>query len=193
MSKKSRARTEARQANKQTIDCLALQKEQIHESASEQLTYAIVCLIVTIITAVICVIYGIKNIQDLSFSFFLFLLPLIPAGITVIWFVGAGRQQRIARLFDGISYASEETVMFRCRKVGFMERQVSKWHSYLFCVVFYAEDGRVFYYVSPNKSGFCSLSSKDIKTRIVGTDMELVCYRGTEIVKEFDAYKIHHK
>lgn len=192
MSKKSRARTAVRRAQKQTADSLELQREQIHESASEQLAYAILCLIVTMITAVICVVYGIKNIQDLSFSFFLFLLPLIPAGITVIWFVGAGRQRRIARLFDGISYASEEAVTFRCRKVGFMERQVSRWHSYLFCVIFYAEDGRVFYYVSPNRSGFCPLSAKDIKARFVKADMELVCYRGTEIVKEFDAYKIHH-
>ncbi len=38
-----------------------------------------------------------------------------------------------------------------------------------------------------------TLSVKDIKARFVGADMELVCYRGTEIVKEFDAYKIHHK
>lgn len=190
MSKKSRARTEARWANKQTIDCLDLQKAQIHESVAEQFAYAIVWAVVTVAISVCFIIYDIQ-VPDLRT--FLILITLIPGGITVLCFVGAVRRQRIARLFDGISYASEETVMFRCRKVGFMERQVSKWHSYLFCVIFYAEDGRVFYYVSPNKSGFCSLSSKDIKTRFVGTDMKLVCYRGTEIAKEFDANKIHHK
>ena len=102
MSKKSRTRTEARWANKQTIDCLDLQKAQIHESVAEQFAYAIVWAVVTVAISVCFIIYDIQ-VPDLRT--FLILITLIPGGITVLCFVGAVRRQRIARLFDGISYA----------------------------------------------------------------------------------------
>ncbi len=183
MSKKSRARTKARQAEKQTASDLELKKAHIRDASSEQVIYLILWGALTAVCLAVPVFF-----QPSSVS--LWFLPVAPAILTAIWAVRAIRFRRVARLYEGICHASEETVSFRCRKVDFYERQISKWNSILFCIAFYAEDGRVFYYVYAYREGLSPLAVKTIRKRFTGADVELLCYLGTTAVKEFDSYQL---
>ena len=179
MSKKSRARTKARQAEKQTASDLELKKAHIRDASSEQVVYLLLWGALTAVCLAVPVFF-----QSASVS--LWFLPAAPAILTAIWVVRAIRFCRVAKLYAGISHAGEETVSFRCRKVDFYERQISKWNSILFCIAFYAEDGRVFYYVYAYREGLSPLAVKTIRKRFTGADVEFLCYRGTTAVKEFD-------
>ena len=183
MSKKSRARTNARQSEKQTASDLELKKAHIRDASSEQVAYLLLWGALTAVCLAVPVFF-----QSASVS--LWFLPVAPAILTAIWAVRAIRFRRVARLYEGICHASEETVSFRCRKVDFYERQISKWKSILFCIAFYAEDGRVFYYVYAYREGLSPLAVKTIRKRFTGADVEFLCYRGTTAIKKFDPYQL---
>ncbi len=179
MSKKSRARTDARRAEKQTADLLELQKKHIQNATAEQIIYTILWGIMTVVFTVVLAITN-------PSSLFLYVIIALLTSMTVLWTVRVVRRYRVARLYASILHATEETVSFRCRKVTFLEREISRQHSILFCVAFYAEDGRVFYYVYPHRQGLSSAAIGTLRERLPNKDIELICYRGTTAVKEFE-------
>ena len=95
------------------------------------------------------------------------------------------RRRGIARQFDKIKYASEQTVTVRCKKLCFLSRAVSRCSSVLLCVVIVDENGNKFYYVYPAAAAPADAVKRELRQACLGCRMELVCYKGTGMIKRF--------
>lgn len=182
MSKKSRARTARRLAERQAVSPLEGQKRHAAESGREATTLAMFMLILTVIIA-LCFLIGARG--DVPLGILLMLMTAFPAGLTVYWAIQARKQRGVALLYDGITRDAEEVITIRCVKTELLERQISRFSSYVFCIILHAEDGRSFCYVYPEK-GVSTILSKATRAHFVGKDVTLTCYRGTEAVKSFE-------
>ncbi len=183
MSKKSRAHADMRKAKIQTADCLASQKKHIRHASVECFIHSALYGLMTVVFAVALVF----RLGDSKYVHpFLYAILAIFALLTVGYGVRAFRFCKVNRLVSKISYATEERVSFRCRRVRFMVRNISKWNSILFCIVFHAQDGRVFYYVYGYPEGVAPEAAKILRQRLNGADVTLTCYQGTTAVKEFN-------
>lgn len=187
MSKKSRARTNLRRAEKQTADSLSLQKKNIQSSALEYLALTAAYLFFALLLAASPLWERVRHAW-----IFLFTMSAVMAFFAVIFAVHTYRRFRIASFVKPIRYASEDTVTFSCQTVGFLERYRYRYKTYLLCVIFYAEDGRKFYYIYPDGGEISTLAEKELKQRLIGATIELPCYLGTTVIKEFDPYKHIH-
>ena len=179
MSKRSRARTEARKERIQTTDRLELQKKHIRHTAVERLISTVSCGALT-------ALFSVSWAFHIGISPFLYAVAALLALLTAVAGVRAIRLCRLSRLLGKIPYASEERASFRCRKVRFLMRRIRKYDRILFCILFYAEDGRVFTYVYGYPDGLSPEAAVILRQRFCGADMNLPCYQGTTVVKQFD-------
>ena len=179
MSKRSRARTDTRKEKTPTADCLASQKKHIRHAAVESWIHTVSCCALT-------ALFAVSWLFRLGISPFLYAITALLALLTVGYGIRALHISKLSRLLAKIPYASEERVSFRCRKVRCLERNISRWNSILFCIIFYAEDGRRFYYVYGYPEGLAPEAAKILRQRLNGADVTLTCYKGTTVIKQFD-------
>ena len=184
MSKKSRARARAKLARKQTVDSLALQKKNIKSSSLEYLALTVAYFLLALLLSVAPLWERARHAW-----IFLFIMSATMAFFAIMYAIHTYRRFRIAHIFKPVRYASEENITFSCQKIAFLERYRYRYKTYLLCVVFYSKDGQVFYYVYPDGGEISTLAEKELKQRLVGATLELPCYFGTTIIKEFDPYK----
>ena len=187
MSKKSRARTAVRRAQKQTADSLSLQKQNIKSSALEYLALAAAYVLIALL---LCLSIFWDRLSHAKGVIILFIVAM--CGFAVMFGIHAYRRFRIARLLKPIQFASEETVTFSCQQVLFGDRYRYRHRTCLLYVIFHAEDGRVFYYVYPDGGEISTLAVKELKQRLVGATLSLPCYIGTTVIKNFDPYQHIH-
>lgn len=178
MSKKSRARANARQAEKQTPYCLDRQKLTARQAARDSRTWAFIFLALILLTLVLGVMAGEEGRIALWG-----LVVLVPVG--TVYLIKAIRRYHLDRTIQRISCSDVTETDIHCTKVQFMTQRIAKYSSVIFCIVLHDANGEAFFYVYPKGEERSDYATVALKSGLVGHEITLACYAGTHIVKDF--------
>lgn len=142
-------------------DILTLQKEAVKHDIESYLALSLVILILAIIMPIVCFLE--EDTFDWSVWYFIFVSFF---SISLCMFFVFRRKPLLKKL-KSIESSDEQTVSVNCRKVS-LSYTTGKWTkaSFVLCVTITDDEGR------------------KIKKKLVGKPVELVCYQGTNIVKQ---------
>lgn len=142
-------------------DILTLQKEAVKHDIESYLALSLVILILAIIMPIVCFLE--EDTFDWSVWYFIFVSFF---SISLCMFFVFRRKPLLKKL-KSIESSDEQTVSVNCSKVS-LSYTTGKWTkaSFVLCVTITDDEGR------------------KIKKKLVGKPVELVCYQGTNIVKQ---------
>ena len=145
------------------------------------LDYLISAILFLIITTVVMII-EISNNSDNHNPFF-FIAILIVAATSILFFLGSLRRFVIYRLISKIQYSSEDTITIQCKNVLFLTQPISRFSSVVICTILHNENGDKYYFIYPKGCEVTDFSKKYVKTQFFKNEVELTCYRDTNIVR----------
>ena len=178
MSKKSRARTDARRSKKPIPYCLDRQKLTTRQAALESRNMALFFLALVLLTLVLGLMAGEEGRIALWG-----LIVLVPVG--TVYLIKAIRRHRLNSTIQRIPCSDVAETDIHCTKVQFMTQRVGKYSSVISCIVFYDAKGEAFFYVYPKGDERTDYATETLKNSLVGFEITLACYTGTHIVKSF--------
>lgn len=178
MSKKSRARTDARLVKKPIPYCLDRQKLTTRQAALESRNMALFFLVLVFLLLVLGLMAGEEGRIALWG-----LIVLVPVG--TVYLIKAIRRHRLNNAIQKIDSTDETEICIHCTKVQFMTQRVGKYSSVIICIVLYDAKGEAFFYVYPKGDERTDYATETLKNSLVGFEITLACYVGTHIVKSF--------
>lgn len=179
MSLKSRNRTDKKQILHPTDNPLFLQQQSIRNA---MLDYFGVSLLFFFFDIVIIVLGFLdKSISSPKTGIIHGILMI--SVIFICYLVASVRRYSIFKKLSKIKFSTEQSVSVYCRKVQLFLHPESRFSSVVLCVVLLDKNGNKFYYVYPEKSAPSPSFKKRIKEKYIGCNIELICYKDTNIVK----------
>jgi hypothetical protein len=178
MSKKSRARTDARRIKKPTPYCLDRQKLTTRQAALESRNMALFFLALVLLPLVL----GLMS-EGEGRMILWGIVVLVPVG--TVYLIKAIRRHRLNNAIQKIDSTDETEICIHCTKVQFMTQRVGKYSSVIICIVLYDAKGEAFFYVYPKGDERTDYATETLKNSLVGFEITLACYTGTHIVKSF--------
>lgn len=184
MSLKSRKRADKAREKSPPSNPLPLQKLALRTAMREYLGASIAFLIFIVITVVCVLPGGITFPQALAVT-----IGGIVLSITFgVYFVSVLRCFAVFQKFKMISDSTTHRVSINCRRVSFLLFPVSKYSSVVLYIVLTDHSGEKFYYVFPHGGAPSEHSKKHISDMFFGLTFDLLCYQGTNIIKELPPY-----
>ena len=178
MSKKSRARTNARQVKKPIPHCLDRQKLTTRQAALESRNMALFFLALVLFPLVL----GLMS-EGEGRMILWGLIVLVPMG--TVYLIKAIRRHRLDSELQRIPCSDVTETNIHCTKVQFMTQRVGKYSSVIMCMILYDENGEAFFYVYPKGDERTDYATETLKSSLVGFGITLACYSGTHIVNSF--------
>ena len=178
MSKKSRARSDTRQSEKQIPHCLHLQQEAAMQAAWNTSIFALI-----IILSVIAVLIIGGTSEGDGRKALWGLLVQIPIG--AVYTVQAIRRHRLNRMVRRIQSNDAYDIRIRCTKVRFMTKRITKYTSVIYAMEVLDETETAFFYVFPIGDERSDYQTNDLRKCLVAHELTLTCYTDTHIVKSF--------
>ena len=178
MSKKSRARTDARRIKKPAPYCLDRQKLTARQAALESRNMALFFLALVLLPLVL----GLMS-EGEGRMILWGIVVLVPVG--TVYLIKAIRRHRLNNAIQKIDSTDETEICIHCTKVQFMTQRVGKYSSVIICIVLYDAKGEAFFYVYPKADERTDYATETLKNSLVGFEITLACYTGTHIVKSF--------
>lgn len=173
MSLKSRLRSKKRASEKQNVDVLEIRKKKIKVHLIDSLLMSLFLLLILIGEIVL----GVKNL-DIP------LRLLIYAPVVLFFMFYFYNFLRCIPVYSGIrsiKYSSEQTVKIVCVKVSSLIHAVTRNDNEIICLILTDELGKKYYFAcGPDDSG------EAMKIRIVNSELTLICYKDTNVVKRID-------
>ena len=191
MSKKSRARTDARRIKKPIPYCLDRQKLTTRQAALESRNMALFFLALVLLPLVLglmsegegsMILWGLMS-EGEGRMILWGLIVLVPVG--TVYLIKAIRRHRLNRTIQRIPCSDVAETDIHCTKVQFMTKRVGKYSSVIICIVLYDAKGEAFFYVYPKGDEITDFATETLKNSLVGFEITLACYTGTHIVKSF--------
>ena len=160
-------------------DILTLQKEAVKHDIESYFALSLVMLILAIIMPIVCFLE--EDTFDWSVWYFIFVSFF---SISLCMFFVFRRRPLLKKL-KSIESSDEQTVSVNCSKVS-LSYTTGKWTkaSFVLCVTITDDEGRKYYYVFPLENAPHMTRGRKIKKKLVGNPVELICYQGTNIVKQ---------
>ena len=178
MSKKSRARTDARRIKKPIPYCLDRQKLTTRQAALESRNMALFFLVLVFLLLVL----GLMS-EGEGRMILWGIVVLVPVG--TVYLIKAIRRHRLNSTIQRIPCSDVAETDIHCTKVQFMTQRVGKYSSVIICIVLYDAKGEAFFYVYPKGDERTDYATETLKNSLVGFEITLACYTGTHIVKSF--------
>lgn len=178
MSKKSRARTDARRIKKPIPYCLDKQKLTARQAALESRNMALFFLALVLLPLVL----GLMS-EGEGRMILWGIVVLVPVG--TVYLIKAIRRHRLNNAIQKIDSTDETEIWIHCTKVQFMTQRVGKYSSVISCIVLYDAKGEAFFYVYPKGDERTDYATETLKNSLVGFEITLTCYASTDIVKSF--------
>ena len=178
MSKKSRARTDARRVKKPIPYCLDKQKLTARQAALESRNMALFFLALVLLPLVL----GLMS-EGGGRMLLWGLVVLVPVG--TVYLIKAMRRYRLDSEIQRIPCSDVTETDIHCTKVQFMTQRAGKYSSVIMCMILHNENGETFFYVYPKGDERTDYATETLKSSLVGFEITLACYSGTHIVKSF--------
>lgn len=179
MSVKSRKKADNNHNKHSPSNLLFLQKQAIRNAMLEHLGASVLFLVFAIAVVIIVSLNEFTSPKSPG----LILAELCIFAIYIYYLVSFARRFLIFRQLSKIKFSTEQSVSLYCRNIQFYLQPVSRFSSVVLCIVLVDKNGNKFYYVHPMKRAPFDFSRKLIKEKYIGTNVELICYQNTNIVK----------
>ena len=117
------------------------------------------------------------------------IIEMIFAGTFMHCFIAFWRRFKIFQQLNKIQFATEQLISVYCSKISFLYKPMlikSRKFSIIMdmmCVIIVDENGNKFYYVYPSEKSHHILGEKFIKRQCLGKQLELNCYKNTNLIK----------
>lgn len=122
--------------------------------------------------------------RSLAPPIYYLIIFIILVGMFIFCLTNAIRCFSIFRKINKIKFASEQVVSIKCHRVSFIIKSKSKYSSAIACIILIDEKGDTFTYVYPEDKEPSDFAKKSIKEGYLGRNMELICYKNTNIIKK---------
>lgn len=180
MSKKSLQSREQNNANKISAYIFAKQKQVMKKAYIDYFAVTIMFFAMALLVFIV----GLNTEDAVHSKQILFgAVPLI----LIITFIFAFFFLRCLLIFNKLRKAAnttEENRIIVCKKIAFLFYPVSKFTSAIISIVFTDENGEKYYYVITDDVS--SDSKKDIRKELYGSEVLLVCYKNTNLIKDYN-------
>ncbi len=90
---------------------------------------------------------------------------------------------RIRNKLNAIHGAAVQLTEVSCKKITFLCRPISKYSSVVLCAIIVDNQRKAFCYVFPEGFAPSGYLKQHMRSRYVGTQMELTCYKNTSLIK----------
>lgn len=164
---------------------LSLQRDAIRKISLDCLYSAI---FFTVIILIIILTGTFDEELEHRLSIVVPLLSIFPC----IFFYLFVRRFNVYKRIRNIKYSSEEKRVIKCKKTSFISHPISKSTYAIFCIILTDKTDKKYYYVF--EESFLSYTAKaDLKNKLENRNLDLICYRGTEIIKYLPKKRINEK
>lgn len=168
-------------ARKRNVQCrynpLFLQKQAISNAMFNSLGVSVLFFVLAIVLVILEFHDGAPSLKIVYFH------GLLAWCAFLCFFILFIRYFIIFRKVSKIKFTSEQCVSMYCKKITFILQPISKNASAILCIILKDKSGNKFYYVYPEKTAPSDLAKKHIKEQYIGKQVELICYKNTNIVK----------
>ncbi len=142
--------------------------------------YLIAAAILFVMAALVLVL-GLCDDSSNSNAIIFNATPIIASADFFMIFMCA-RRFVIYRDISKIKSLDTQTVKIHCSKVSFITQPISRHTSSIICIIFVDECGKRYYNIIPDMQ---LQSKKDVKKALIGCEIALDCYKGTNFVNDF--------
>ena len=184
MSIKSRNRAYKNRNHRSASSPLNSQKQTLKLNMFYCLGVSVLLFAVTIF-GIIIVFQEINSRQILLLS----IIEIFFAGTFMHYFISFCRRFKIFQQLNKIQFSTEQLLSVYCSKISFLYKPILiksirfSIITVIMCVIIVDENGNKFYYVCPSKKSHSILGEKFIKQQCLGKQLELNCYKNTNLIK----------
>ena len=117
------------------------------------------------------------------------IIEIFFAGTFMHYFISFCRRFKIFQQFNKIQFSTEQLISVYCSKISFLYKPMLIKSRKIFiimvimCVIIVDENGNKFYYVYPSEKSLSIFGEKYIKQKCLGKQLELNCYKNTNLIK----------